>query len=125
MKRWMAFLLACVLTLSAVPVPAFAEQQEEHENHEIINETEESTNPLDEEASEHTSAECDHQYTAVVTEPTCTQGGYITYKCTLCKDTYRANETEPRGCTLTWVAPVAATCAEVFTKEADCFGRMD
>ena len=31
MKRWMAFLLACVLLLGAVPVPVWAEQTEAHE----------------------------------------------------------------------------------------------
>ena len=43
------------------------------------------------EAPEHT-----HSYTAVVTAPTCTEGGYTTYTCE-CGDTYVADETEATG----------------------------
>ncbi|MCD8116465.1 MAG: hypothetical protein LUE21_05015, partial [Oscillospiraceae bacterium] len=32
--------------------------------------------------------ECEHEYEAVVTEPTCTEQGYTTYTCTLCGDSY-------------------------------------
>ena len=33
--------------------------------------------------------ECDHSYTSVVTDPTCTQKGYTTYTCTVCGDSYK------------------------------------
>jgi len=35
-----------------------------------------------------------HDYEAVVTAPTCTAGGYTTYTCTACGDSYVADETE-------------------------------
>ncbi len=35
-----------------------------------------------------------HTYTAVVTAPTCTTKGYTTYTCSVCKDTYTADETD-------------------------------
>ena len=38
----------------------------------------------------------EHQYEAVVTAPTCTEGGYTTYTCA-CGDTYIADETEALG----------------------------
>ena len=38
----------------------------------------------------------EHSYTAVVTEPTCTEGGYTTYTCT-CGDSYVADETPALG----------------------------
>ena len=38
----------------------------------------------------------EHSYTAVVTEPTCTEGGYTTYTCE-CGDSYVADETEALG----------------------------
>lgn len=57
-------------------------------------------------------AECAHEYTAVVTAPTCTEGGYTTYTCTLCGDTYVSNETEALGHTVVTDNAVAATCEE-------------
>ena len=41
--------------------------------------------------------EITHSYDAVVTAPTCTEGGYTTYTCTVCGDTYTADETEATG----------------------------
>ena len=38
-----------------------------------------------------------HQYTKAVTPPTCTEGGYTTYTCTVCGDTYTDDRTEPLG----------------------------
>ena len=40
---------------------------------------------------------CRHNYTLVVTVPTCTSGGYTTYTCTLCSDTYTGNNVPPTG----------------------------
>ena len=38
-----------------------------------------------------------HQYTEVVTKPTCTEGGYTTYTCRICQTSYQGNETKPAG----------------------------
>ena len=38
-----------------------------------------------------------HDYHGVVTAPTCTNGGYTTYTCSRCKDSYTANYTEALG----------------------------
>ena len=38
-----------------------------------------------------------HDYKAVVTAPDCENGGYTTYTCTACGDTYFANEVAPDG----------------------------
>ena len=40
------------------------------------------------------ASECPHEYVAVVTAPTCTEGGYTTYTCSLCGDSYVSDETE-------------------------------
>ena len=109
MKRWMAFLLACVLLLGAVPVPVWAEQTEAHET---IEQNEVPENPDKNTQTPDVSGECEHQYKAVVTEPSCTTGGYTTYTCTLCKDSYEADQTQPVDCELKQVAPVPATCTE-------------
>lgn len=38
-----------------------------------------------------------HAYDAVITAPTCTEGGYTTYTCSRCGDHYTAEETEALG----------------------------
>ncbi len=40
---------------------------------------------------------CEHRYEPVITAPTCTEAGYTTYTCTLCRDTYKAEATEALG----------------------------
>ena len=40
---------------------------------------------------------CKHDYKAVVTEPTCEDGGYTTYTCSKCGDSYKDDETEKLG----------------------------
>ena len=40
---------------------------------------------------------CNHTYTSVVTQPTCTTGGYTTYTCSKCGDTYTGNEVAALG----------------------------
>ena len=40
---------------------------------------------------------CQHNYTLVVTVPTCTKDGYTTYTCTLCSDTYTGNKVSATG----------------------------
>ena len=38
-----------------------------------------------------------HSYDAVITGPTATEGGYTTYTCTVCQDTYVSDYTDPTG----------------------------
>lgn len=40
---------------------------------------------------------CQHVYMAVVTPPTCTKGGFTTYTCKVCADSYKAGETSATG----------------------------
>lgn len=40
---------------------------------------------------------CNHTYTSVITEPTCTERGYTTYTCTHCGDEYIGSYTEALG----------------------------
>ena len=40
---------------------------------------------------------CEHEYESVVTDPTCTEGGYTTHTCALCGDSYTDSETEALG----------------------------
>ena len=40
---------------------------------------------------------CEHDYKAVVTEPTCTEKGYTTYTCSKCGKRYQADETAALG----------------------------
>ena len=40
---------------------------------------------------------CEHEYTAVVTDPTCLEKGYTTYTCALCTDSYVSDYTDPTG----------------------------
>ena len=48
-------------------------------------------------AIEGTDEPCQHDYEAVVTEPTCTEIGFTTYTCAKCGDKYAADETEALG----------------------------
>ena len=56
------------------------------------------------------SGEHEHDYTAVVSEPTCTEGGYTTYTCS-CGDSYVADKTEALGHSYKSVVTVP-TCTE-------------
>ncbi len=44
-----------------------------------------------------TEAALGHSYETVVTAPTCTEGGYTTYTCAACGDTYAADQVEATG----------------------------
>ena len=68
-----------------------------------------------------------HSYDAVVTAPTCTEGGYTTYTCSVCQDSYTADFTDPNG--HAWgewevtTPAVAATCVAAGTtaiERRDC-----
>ena len=66
-------------------------------------------------------SECTHDYVAVVTVPTCTEGGYTTYTCSLCGDTYTGDATEALGHTIVTDTAVDATCEETgLTEGAHC-----
>ncbi|MCD8010297.1 MAG: hypothetical protein LUF34_05825, partial [Lachnospiraceae bacterium] len=55
---------------------------------------------------------CEHDYEAVVTDPTCTEQGYTTYTCTLCGDSYVADYTEATGHSYSSEITTEATCTE-------------
>ena len=44
-----------------------------------------------------TGTACDHSYEAVVTAHTCTEGGYTTYTCSKCGESYPGDETKATG----------------------------
>ncbi len=52
-----------------------------------------------------------HSYNAVVTAPTCTEGGYTTCTCTVCGSSYVDNQTDATGHTYDTVV-TAPTCTE-------------
>ena len=66
-----------------------------------------------------------HEYTSVVTDPTCTEGGYTTYTCE-CGESYKANEVPAKGHSYTLISDkvaAEATCttdAVYFAKCANC-----
>ena len=53
----------------------------------------------------------EHEYTEVVTAPTCFEPGYTTYNCS-CGHSYTGAETDPAHDAITHVAALAATCDE-------------
>ena len=64
---------------------------------------------------------CTHSYTAQVTAPTCTAGGYTTYTCTHCGHIYKANETAALGHNWsTWQTAKAPTCTESGLEQRSC-----
>ena len=62
-----------------------------------------------------------HSYSATVTVPDCTNGGYTTYTCSVCGDSYVGNYTSALGHTPATDAAVAPTCtATGLTYGAHC-----
>ena len=53
---------------------------------------------------------CEHSYETVVTEPTCTEGGYTTYTCTICGDSYVGDEVDAKG--HNYVDEVCTVCGD-------------
>ena len=76
LKRIFALFMVLAMCLSVVPAAAFAEEP------------------------------CEHDYVSEVTEPTCTEGGYTTFVCSFCGDSYTAEETHQSK----EVEAVASTC---------------
>lgn len=124
MKRRLAsLLLAMVMLFSVLPVGAFAAETDLTETAEQSTEpatsaepaetpedTEEPgetpTEPEEPEQPEHT-----HSYTAVVTKPTCTEAGSITYTCA-CGDSYTEVGDPATGHSPVTDPAVAATCTQ-------------
>lgn len=67
----------------------------------------------------------EHQYDEVVTAPACTEGGYTTYTCSLCGDTYIDNEVSALGHNIIIDEEVAATCTETGLTEGQHCSRCD
>ena len=66
-------------------------------------------------------ANCGHSYDAAVTEPTCTEQGYTTYRCPECHYSYVDNYTEPTGHSLgEWYLHKAPTTSETGEERRDC-----
>ena len=60
---------------------------------------------------ERTVADCGHDYEEIITDPTCTEGGYTTYRCPACYYSYVGNHTQPTGHDYKSVV-TAPTCTE-------------
>lgn len=66
-------------------------------------------------------AVCVHNYVGTVTEPTCTAGGYTTYECTICHDTYIAEETPPKEHTPGgWIIDTEPGCCSKGLRHKEC-----
>ena len=61
-----------------------------------------------------------HAYTSVVTEPTCTKGGYTTYTCQNCSDSYVSDQTAALGHTDADGNQRCDRCNADLSPEANC-----
>ena len=61
---------------------------------------------------ERTVTDCGHNFEADITEPTCTEGGFTTYRCPKCHYKFDADYTEATGHTEVIDKAVAPTCTE-------------
>ena len=61
-----------------------------------------------------------HSYKAVVTAPDCVNGGYTTYTCTVCGDSYKDNYTEATDHNYVGVETKAPTCGETGVMTYTC-----
>lgn len=66
-----------------------------------------------------------HQYDKVVTAPTCKEGGYSTFICSLCDDTYVDDEVDALGHDIVIDYAVEATCTETGLTEGQHCSRCD
>ena len=70
---------------------------------------------------EDAPAPCEHDYQAVVTDPTCTGKGYTTYTCSKCGDSYVSDEVAALGHDFgEWTETKAPTCAEAGEETSTC-----
>ena len=65
-----------------------------------------------------------HSYVAVVTKPTCTAGGYTTYTCSACGDSYVGNKVDATGHSYDSVS-FSSTCTEMGGVRHTCSGCGD
>ncbi len=62
-----------------------------------------------------------HEYSAVITEATCTETGYTTYTCSVCGDTYTSDEVAPLGHDFgEWTVSAQASCTQSGTETRSC-----
>ena len=62
-----------------------------------------------------------HSYKAVVTEPTCTAGGYTTHTCSACGNSYKDTEVAAKGHSYgNWTEVQASTCTAKGQERRDC-----
>lgn len=62
-----------------------------------------------------------HDYTAEITEPSCTQGGYTTYTCKNCGHSYTGDVTQPKGHQWSeWMTVEASSCTKAGYEERRC-----
>ncbi|MBR3596338.1 MAG: leucine-rich repeat protein [Clostridia bacterium] len=67
------------------------------------------------------TAKLEHSYKSVVTAPTCTNGGYTTYTCYVCKHDYKANETAKLGHSMgNFIVVEQPSCTENGLEIAEC-----
>ena len=62
----------------------------------------------------------EHNYTSVVTDPTCTEDGYTTYTCSICKHSYVEAGEEKKGHSYNEVVTTEPTCTEKGEKTLTC-----
>jgi len=64
---------------------------------------------------------CEHVYTETVTAPTCTEGGYTTYVCEKCGESYVGDNTDALGHDFEqWKTTTAPTCTVAGVERRDC-----
>ena len=62
-----------------------------------------------------------HSYTATVTAPSCTTGGWTTHTCTRCEGSYADTYTDPAGHDMKQVKVTHATCTTAGQMDYTCF----
>lgn len=88
-KRLLSMLLALAMVLSILPTGVFAADDDTDQRTEI------QVTPMSE-ADDDPDVAHEHSYQAVVTPPTCTEGGFTTYTCE-CGESYVADKTAALG----------------------------
>jgi len=86
---------AAVLPIDA-PVATLTFQVLKPGEHEIVvTHLEDGDEPCGKEEYIYVTSGCDHNYEAVITEPTCQESGFTTYTCSKCGDSYVSDYTDP------------------------------